>query len=90
MASRAKVICNSRTERWAGKQEWEPGVLAVNRHFEFSGTFSTDPTHENKLFQKASPMIDFKITVANPNVDFEVGREYYLDIVRAPRDGDAE
>jgi hypothetical protein len=87
MASRCKVTLYTRIER-SGAAEWEPGVPGVNRYFEFSGTHSSDPSQENKLFQKASPSIDFKLGVANPNIDFEIGRDYYLDIVRAPRAGE--
>jgi hypothetical protein len=92
MAVRCKVVLNERYDRNPGMQTFTPPHgekgPAVQRYFVFNGVFSDDPESENKMFQEASPSIEFKLGCSNPAVDFEPGREYYLDIVKAysPRD----
>lgn len=48
----------------------------------FEYTFSPvvgGTTHENDTFFKYTPWGSLTMGVVNPNVDFEVGKEYYLD-----------
>ncbi len=44
----------------------------------------TGGSDENKSFWAASPSGSFKLGWVNPNVDFQPGKEYYLDIQEAP------
>lgn len=39
----------------------------------------SDETEENKRFHKYTPMGKIEMTVDNPNVSFEPGKEYYVD-----------
>lgn len=56
------------------------------RYFEFAGVVKTDdPKSENRVFAKASFQFEIKLAVSNAAVDFEPGREYYVDFAKAPR-----
>ena len=65
--------------------ENEHARQTCHREFEFNATYKDDPTHENKAFWEATPQFEMRMTIQNPDADFEVGREYYLDFVKAPR-----
>lgn len=54
------------------------------RDVEMSPVYSNDPNSENKAFWNASPGGSFKLNWINPNVSFEPGKEYYLDISEVP------
>ena len=57
-----------------------------NRSFKFTGVVkSGDPTNENQQFARASFQFSIELAVANPNVDFEPGQEYYVDFTPAPQ-----
>lgn len=89
MAVRAKVICTGRNTRpqYDGTVNHEREVTAdgkCHREFTFGGVYSQDPNHENKVFTDHTPSLEVKMTVTNADVDFEPGKEYYLDFVRAP------
>lgn len=51
---------------------------ASNRQFTFSAVYDTD-TPENQRFSQATPWGELKMNVSNPDVDFEAGKQYYLD-----------
>jgi hypothetical protein len=40
----------------------------------------TDGSEENKSFWQYTPVGNFSMSCVNPNVNFEQGKEYYLDI----------
>lgn len=40
-------------------------------------------SEENKSFWAASPSGSFKLGYVNPNVTFEPGKEYYIDITKS-------
>ena len=92
MAVRAKVICKSREAFgcWSGKVNGEVVASATNgesfcnRTFVFEAVISGD-SDENKSFSRWTPSLQLTMNVTNPDCDFEPGREYYLDFVRAPR-----
>lgn len=78
MATRCKFVCSSITDHGKdhnGKKK---------RSVDMNAVYSADPNHENKAFWDASPGGNFKLSWINTNVDFEVGKEYYLDITEAP------
>lgn len=53
-----------------------------DRGFKFTGVIkSGDPTNENQEFARASFQFSIALDVANPNVDFEPGKEYYVDFI---------
>lgn len=55
------------------------------KNVEMTPVYSNDPNSENKKFWDASPGGQFKLNWINPNVSFEPGKEYYLDITEAPQ-----
>jgi hypothetical protein len=68
--TRAKFTCQSET-----KHAWNPAV----RGFKFSAAYDPD-IPEDQRYAKATPTGNLEITVDNPNVNFEIGKSYYLDI----------
>lgn len=52
------------------------------RQFTFIAVYSDDPNHENHTWSKYTPFLELKMSVTNPSVDFEAGREYSLDFSR--------
>jgi len=88
MAIRAKVTCISRLERPVNGARIDP-ASGCYREVEFQAVMG-GANDENKSFSKYTPSLALKMTVTNPDADFEVGREYYIDFVRAPRAGDVE
>jgi hypothetical protein len=52
------------------------------RSFEFGGSYPQTGVDENERFWDATPSIELKLSIQNANVDFEVGKHYYLDFVR--------
>lgn len=56
------------------------------RDFVFSAIYADDKgsADENRRFWDATPGFELKTTITNPEVDYEVGRDYYIDWVRAP------
>lgn len=49
------------------------------RQYTFSAIYDTS-TPENQRFTVATPWGEFKMNVTNPEVTFQVNREYYLDL----------
>ena len=80
MAIRAKVVCMSRLERPVNGTRVDP-ASGCYREIEFQAV--TGSGEENKSFSKWTPTLGLKMTVTNPDADFEVGREYYIDFVKA-------
>lgn len=72
MPVRAKFRCNS-TESF--------GESAA-RIFKFTAVYDQD-TPENQRYAKYTPAGTLQIHVDNPNVDFEIGKYYYLDFTPA-------
>lgn len=70
IVSRCKFKCDS-------KQIMNGGDA---RTVNYSFTPVTSDSPENKSFWKWTPTGKLEISCANPNVDFEPGKEYYLDI----------
>lgn len=70
---RAKFKCTTKTER-----HWTAGQVK----YDFSAV-TADEVPENARYHKYSPSGTFEITVDNPNVTFELGKSYYLDVVEA-------
>jgi hypothetical protein len=52
------------------------------RQFTFVGSYPQTGIEENEKFWDATPSFEMKMGVQNANVDFEVGKHYYLDFVR--------
>lgn len=69
--TRCKFKCNSITTHAGG-----------NKDVHMSPVYGDSP--ENKAFWAASPGGEFKLNWVNPNVSFEPGKEYYIDISLAP------
>lgn len=70
MTTRCKFVCVSKTIRGAGENK--------NNEFEFAPV--TNGSDENKTFWKWTPSGSLKFSCLNPAVDFETGKNYYLDI----------
>lgn len=70
MSTRCKFVCISKTIRGAGEQE--------QKSFEFTPV--TGGSDENKSFWKWTPSGKLEFSCLNPDVEFEVGKEYYLDL----------
>jgi hypothetical protein len=69
---RCKMRCNSVTDH--GNQQ---SVI-------MNPTYSNDPESENKQFWDATPGGQYNINYVNKNIEFLVGREYYIDVTLAP------
>lgn len=67
---RAKFVCMSKTVRGSGEN--------LQHSFEFAPV--TGGSDENKSFWKWTPSGKLEMQCLNPSVDFEVGKEYYLDL----------
>jgi hypothetical protein len=57
------------------------------RSFVFTGSYPQKGIPENEHFWEASPSLEFKLSVQNAAVDFEVGKHYYIDFVRVVGEG---
>jgi hypothetical protein len=53
-----------------------------NNYFRFEP--KADGSPENKEFWKWTPGGGLNFSCTNPNVKFEVGKDYYLDLTEAP------
>lgn len=56
-----------------------PQESTTQRQFAFSAIYDTS-TPENQRFTTYTPWGEVKFTVTNPDVQFEPGKEYYLDL----------
>jgi hypothetical protein len=74
MTVRAKFHCSS-VEDFTPKAA---GAAAGLRVFRFAAQYD-DSIPEDQRYAKYTPSGELRITVDNPNVDFEVGKAYYLD-----------
>jgi hypothetical protein len=73
MPTRAKFRCSSENQkRW--NSEMQP-----QRSYEFQAMYDPD-LPEDQRYAKATPIGSLTITVDNPDVTFEPGKAYYLDI----------
>jgi len=76
MGVRAKFRCNTEnTKVWNRRVDG-----AISREYEFSAVYD-DGTPENQRYAKATPVGRLTITVDNPAVVFDPGKDYYLDLV---------
>ena len=57
-----------------------------HKSFEFAPVYSQDENSENKKFWKFTPSGKLEFVCVNPNVDFEVGKEYFIDISLAVKE----
>lgn len=57
----------------------DPADPQTGRQFTFTAVYDTS-TPENKRFATATPYGEVKMNVSNPDVSFEYGKEYYLDL----------
>lgn len=69
---RAKFVCNQREQLGDG-----------SRNFTFDAVVSSDENSENAQFWKYTPAGSLSLSCMNDRVDFEEGKEYYLDITPA-------
>lgn len=60
----------------------ETRLESTNRRYKFMAVYDT-ATPENQRFSTATPFGTLEIVVSNPQVSFEVGKEYYLDFSQA-------
>lgn len=73
MVTRCKMTCTTKkTAEWQGQRE-----------FTFTPVYDADPTSENGKFFTATPSGNLTIGCLNEAVDFEVGKEYFIDITPA-------
>lgn len=70
MNTRCKFTCVSKTTRGAGE----------NKTNEYEFTPVTSGSDEDKSFWRWTPSGSLKFACLNPNVDFETGKTYYVDI----------
>lgn len=68
--TRCKFTCVSVTIRGLGENS--------QKEFEFAPV--TSGSDENKSFWKWTPSGSLKFSCLNPSVNFEIGREYYLEL----------
>lgn len=73
--TRAKFKCESKTIRGAGE----------NRTNDYEFTPVTGTSEENKGFWKWTPSGKLQMSCTNPKVDFQPGKEYFVDITEAPQ-----
>ena len=74
MTTRGKFTCQSEKRVFWSKE---------TRVYEFSAVCN-DGTPENDRFHKYTPNGTISITVDNPNVEFEIGKAYYVDFSKVP------
>lgn len=75
-STRAKFRCQAESTR-----VWNRAIAAENgvaREYEFTAVYDNG-TPENARYHKATPSGRLLITVDNPAVVFEPGKDYYLD-----------
>jgi hypothetical protein len=75
ITTRAKFTCISETRSSYNAAD---GV----RTYEFQAVYDDD-VPEDQRYAKYTPSGSLKITVDNPNVQFELGHQYYLDFTPA-------
>lgn len=73
MSTRAKFTCQAKTIRGTGENQ--------QNTFEFTPV--TGGSDENKSFWKWTPSGSLTLGCVNPSVNFEPGKDYYLDITPA-------
>jgi hypothetical protein len=73
--TRCKFTCTSKTITGSGENQ--------TNSFVFSAVTSNG-TDENKKFWKYTPSGQLKFDCLNKEVDFEIGKDYYLDISVVP------
>lgn len=73
MKTRCKFVCVSKEIRGGGE----------NQQHRFEFTPVSGGSDENKNFWKWTPSGKLEFSCLNPNIDFEVGKEYYLDLAPA-------
>lgn len=71
MSTRCKFTCSSKTITGAGEHK--------QHRFEFVPVTGQD----NKEFWKYTPSGKLEFNCLNPNVDFETGKDYFIDIALA-------
>jgi hypothetical protein len=71
MTVRAKFRCNS-------IESFAPAGTEGTRSFRFSAVYD-DGIPENQRYARYTPSGELRISVDNPGVTFEPGRDYYLD-----------
>jgi len=69
MASRAKFHCTKETRTVGGSE--------LQRVFEFNAVY------DDERFTKFTPWGHIEVAVDNPDVNFQVGKNYYVDITEA-------
>lgn len=57
------------------------GVTVCNRQFKFQAVCGKDG--DNSDYSRWTPSMEITMSVTNPACDFEPGREYYVDFVKA-------
>jgi hypothetical protein len=70
-------VCQEKTIRGSGE----------NQQIDFRFNPVTGGSDENKKFWKWTPSGELKFSCLNPSVDFEPGKEYYLEISEAQQQG---
>lgn len=73
MKTRCKFMCISKTMRGTGE--------SAHNSFEFAPV--VDGSAEDKSFWKWTPSGKLEFQCTNPDVDFEPGKAYFLDISEA-------
>ena len=71
---RAKFVCQAKT----------PAEDGSHVTYAFSAVYG-DGNEENAKFFKFTPSGQLSLGCCNPEVDFEVGAEYYLDFTKAEK-----
>ncbi len=92
MTVRAKMYCAKKTLYTAAPYEVsqygaDGKVRIWPREFVFNAVTSSD---ENKIWSQSTPTASVTITVANPEVDFAPGAEYYVDFTKVNDDAGKE
>lgn len=76
--TRAKFRCNTENTKIWNRQI----VGGTSREYEFTAVYDNG-TPENARYAKATPVGRLTISVDNPAVMFEPGKDYYLDFTPA-------
>jgi hypothetical protein len=77
MPTRAKFHCTREIQT-----RWNAQMTDPQRSYEFQAVYDAHQP-EDQRFARATPSGSLTITVDNPNVTFEPGRAYYLEITPA-------
>lgn len=83
MTVRAKFVCNSITITNTSQYDSASGKYNIMPLKSYKFYPVTSGSDENKAFFSSTPTGSVELGTVNPAVEFEIGKEYYLDFTPA-------